>query len=152
MYSLNSPNILILTIMAGRSSKASSLAAKAASVSNNSLRDRKVLKRMSFSSFEEEYLPEEWDTVIGTSKVDGSTTLSINFEEDGEEKVCFYSNEVKSLVAEGKLDYQQTVVCWYEPTDSEVEFIQLQRKAEGIKKGDVKALQMALAKKKQKKA
>ena len=135
-----------------RSNAASKLAAKAAAVSNNSLKDRKVLKRMNFSTFEEEYLPEEWETVMGTSSVDGSTTLSINFEEDGEEKVCFYSNEVKSLVAEGKLDYSKTVVCWYEPTDSEEEFIQLQRKAEGIAKGDVKALAALMAKKKQKKA
>jgi len=135
-----------------RSSKVSYLAAKAASVSNNSLKDRKVLRRMSFSTFEEEYLPEEWETVLGTSSVDGSTTLSISFEEDGEEKCCFYSNEVKNLVAEGKLDYQQTVVCWYEPTDTEGEFIQLQRKAEGIAKGDIKALAALLAKKKQKKA
>lgn len=134
-----------------RSSRVSNLAALAATVSNNSLKDRKVLKRIPFSTFEEDYLPDEWQTVVGTSSVDGSTTLSISFEEDGEEKVCFYSNEVKSLIAEGKLDYQQTVVCWYEPTDTEEEFIQLQRKAEGVAKGDIKALAALMAKKKQKK-
>lgn len=56
-----------------RSNAASKLAAKAAAVSNNSLKDRKVLKRMNFSTFEEEYLPEEWETVMGTSSVDGSS-------------------------------------------------------------------------------
>lgn len=127
--------------------RSSSLAAKAAAVNNSSLKDRRVLRRMSFSTFEEEYLPDGWGVVGGISSVDGSATLSISFEEDGEEKVVFFSNEVKNLIAKGQLDYQQTTVCWYAPTDNEGEFVQLQRRAEQVDGRDIKALAALLAKK-----
>jgi hypothetical protein len=134
-----------------RISKASSLAAKAASVSNNSLKDRKVLKRISFNIFEEEYLEDGWGYTLGTSKVDGNPTISINFTNDeGEEDVAFLSDECKALVEEGKLDTNKLNVCWYAPTDSEEAFVQVQRKAETYDKNDAKALALAYKQKKQK--
>lgn len=131
-----------------RSNSASKLAAKAVAVNNSSLENRKVLKRISFSTFEEEYLPEGWDWIIGKSKVDGGLTISISFEEDGEEKVAFASDEVKKMLQkDGANDFN---VCWYAPTESESEFIQIQKKAEGY--SDRKSLAAALMALKNKKA
>jgi hypothetical protein len=141
-------NVILRGAKNKRRVKSTTLAIKFAT-----LKDRKVLKRMSFSSFEEEYLEDGWGVVIGKSSRNGKVTISISFINDGgTESVAFLSNECKKLVAEEKLDINKLCVCWYAPTDTEPEFIQIQRKAEGISKGDIKALAAAMAKKKQKKA
>ena len=98
---------------------------------------------MSFSKFEEIYLGDDWEWTLGKNRIDGSMAISISFKEDGIHKVAFVSETVKKLLENPFCEYNFTV-CWYAPTDTEPEFIQIQKKAEGITKEDIEALAAAM--------